>query len=386
MTLKHYCLLLLVPLAILGCARNPVTGEKEWQVVSEKEEIQIGNNVYHYLQQMEGGPYQAHPNIQEYVVTVGKKLAAASDRPDLPYQFVVLNDSVPNAWALPGGKIAIYRGLLVHLDSEASLAAVLAHEIVHAAARHGAKALERDILLSLGAQTIGAAAGESVGAALLMSAIQTGSHLITMKYSRSAESQADHYGMVYMQRAGYNPLAAVDLQKTFLALEKGRNPSWMEGLFASHPPSKERMEANAAFAKELGEDGIMGKEAYHEALAPLLEGQKAYDLGDEALAAIAKKNFPKALDLARQAQKIEPKEGLFSFLEGSALLALHHPDAAKEAFDRAIDLSAPNWAYLLARAQALQALGDISSAKKDAQESFRLLPTQEAKDLINPTP
>jgi predicted Zn-dependent protease len=95
---------------------------------------------------MQGGDYSLDPALTAYVAGVGQKLAAVSDRA-LPYEFVVLNSSVPNAWALPGGKIAVNRGLLMELQSEAELAAVLGHEIVHAAARHGALAMQRGILL-----------------------------------------------------------------------------------------------------------------------------------------------------------------------------------------------------------------------------------------------
>jgi predicted Zn-dependent protease len=84
------------------------------------------------------------------------KLVKVSDRPNLPFEFVVINDSVPNAWALPGGKLAINRGLLTELKSEAELAAVLGHEIVHAAARHGARSVEQGTLLAAGAAIIGA--------------------------------------------------------------------------------------------------------------------------------------------------------------------------------------------------------------------------------------
>ncbi|MDA8978789.1 M48 family metalloprotease, partial [bacterium] len=119
-----------------GCAVNPVTGEKELSLISERQEISLGENNYGPSRQSQGGDYYLDSELQAYITSVGRRLAAQSDRPDLPYEFVVLNNSVPNAWALPGGKIAINRGLLEYLDDESQLAAVLAHEIVHAAARH----------------------------------------------------------------------------------------------------------------------------------------------------------------------------------------------------------------------------------------------------------
>ena len=124
---------------LAACGVNPVTGKKEIQFVSEAQELKIGEQNYAPMRQAEGGDFDVLPEPTAYVNEVGQKLAAVADR-KLPYEFVVLNNSVPNAWALPGGKIAVNRGLLTELQSEAELAAVLGHEIVHAAARHGAKA------------------------------------------------------------------------------------------------------------------------------------------------------------------------------------------------------------------------------------------------------
>jgi len=121
-----------------GCATNPVTGKKELSFVGEDWELQVGAQQYSPGRQSQGGDYAADPRVVAYVNKVGQRLAAVSDR-QLPYEFKVINSDVPNAWALPGGKIAINRGLLVKMKSEAELAAVLGHEIVHAAAKHGAK-------------------------------------------------------------------------------------------------------------------------------------------------------------------------------------------------------------------------------------------------------
>jgi beta-barrel assembly-enhancing protease len=131
---------------LAGCGTNPVTHKRELQLVSESQEVSIGQENYAPARQQQGGDYIIDPELTAYVQSVGNKLAALSDR-QLPYEFVVLNDSVPNAWALPGGKIAFNRGLLYELNSEAELAAVLGHEIVHAAARHGAQKMETGMLL-----------------------------------------------------------------------------------------------------------------------------------------------------------------------------------------------------------------------------------------------
>ena len=129
-----------------GCTTNPVTGQQELALVSTEQEIALGRKNYGPYRQAEGGDYVLEPALTRYVNEVGQKLARVSDR-KLPYEFSVINDSTPNAWALPGGKIAINRGLLVELGSEAELAAVLGHEIVHAAARHTAQGIQRGWLL-----------------------------------------------------------------------------------------------------------------------------------------------------------------------------------------------------------------------------------------------
>ncbi len=121
-----------------ACSVNPVTGKSEIVLMSQADEIKMGQQAYLPAQQSQGGEYDVDPVLTEYVRNVGERLAEQAARP-LPYEFVVLNNSVPNAWAMPGGKIAINRGLLTELNSEAELAAVLGHEIVHADARHSAK-------------------------------------------------------------------------------------------------------------------------------------------------------------------------------------------------------------------------------------------------------
>ncbi|WP_232059099.1 M48 family metalloprotease [Kineobactrum salinum] len=231
-------ILALTSLNLTGCSTNPVTGESEFSLVSPAQEISIGEQQYLPSRQSQGGDYQVDRELSEYVNRVGQRLAAVSDS-DLPYEFSVLNNGVPNAWALPGGKIAINRGLLVELGSEAELAAVLGHEIVHAAARHGAQSVTRGTLLQ-GALVVGMiASADSEYSNLIVGGAQLGAQLISQSYGRDAEREADYYGIRYMLDAGYDPAAAVALQETFVRLSEGRSQAgWLEGLFASHPPHR----------------------------------------------------------------------------------------------------------------------------------------------------
>ena len=203
-----------------------------------------------------------------------RKLASARK---ITYEFVVLNNSVPNAWALPGGKIAVNRGLLLELNNEAELAAVLGHEIVHAAARHGAKSMERGMLLNVSIVGLGIATSGEDNAELIVGAAALGSQLVNQKYGRDAELESDFYGMKYMAKAGYDPAAAIQLQETFVRLSQGHQSNWLEGLFASHPPSQERVNANKATAKKLGVKGVLNGKIYQQKIAHLKKTAPAYE-------------------------------------------------------------------------------------------------------------
>src|SRR5690625_4051774 len=133
-----------------ACTVNPVTGDRQLSFLSAEQELALGQQHYVPSQQAQGGRYVVDPDLTVYVNQVGQGLADVSDRPGLPYEFVVLNNVVPNAWALPGGKMAINRGLLVYLEEESQLAAVLGHEVVHAAARHSASQLTRNLMFAYG--------------------------------------------------------------------------------------------------------------------------------------------------------------------------------------------------------------------------------------------
>lgn len=374
---------LFVVAALSACGVNPVTGKKELQFVSEAQELKIGEQYYAPTQQTEGGTFDVLPELSQYVNEVGQKLAAVSDRP-LPYEFVVLDNSVPNAWALPGGKIAINRGLLTELKNEAELAAVLGHEIVHAAARHGAKAQERGTLLQAGLALaqIGAAVGDVDRnvAGLVLQGAGLGAALVQTKYSREQELESDQYGMRYMKKAGYDPTGAVTLQETFvrLAEEGGRQQSWLEGLFASHPPSTERVAQNKRLLAELGAGGELGAERYQAKIAPLRKLEPAYEKHDEAIAAAQKNDFDTARRLAREAVDMQPNIGRFHQLLGDIELANKRPDAALPHYRKAMDLN-PNYfgSYLGAGIAQYQS-GDKTQAEQWLTRSIELLPTAPA--------
>ena len=381
---SRWTIALLLALALTGCATNPVTGKAELAFISEAQEIAIGRAQYASGQQMQGGVYIIDPELQAYVSDVGARLAAVSDR-SLPYEFVVLNSGVPNAWALPGGKIAVNRGLLTELQSEAELAAVLGHEITHAAARHGAQARERGMIAQGALLAAALAVGESEYSDYTRLAIGTaalGAQLVTQKYGRDAERESDRYGMVYMQRAGYDPKAAIDLQQTFVRLSERRTEHWLEGLFASHPPSVERVSNNRAFAAELGVGGDFGRARYQAAIAALKRRLPAYAALDEGRTALRNGDARAALGAANRALEIEPREARFHALAGDARNALGRSKEALLAYNRAIDLEPGYFAHYQARGFALLSLDRLGEAEQDFARANRLLPTAESSNAL----
>ncbi len=374
---RSFCLLL-CSAVLTACVVNPVTGQRELGLISEREEIAIGEQNYLAGQQMQGGRYTTDPVLNDYVTSVGKRLVAVSDRPGLPYEFVVLNNSVPNAWAMPGGKIAINRGLLIEMDSEAELAAVLGHEIVHAAARHSARQMERGLLLQLGVAAVAVGTRDESLAPLLVGGAAVAAGLLSQRYSREAELEADLYGMRYMHRAGYHPDAAVDLQRTFVRLSEGRQSSWLEGLFASHPPSMERVEANQRTAERLGREGRMDRERYQARIATLKATQSAYDAHDRARKALGEGDTDTARRLARQALEAEPREALFHGLLGDIALREEQPQQAVEHYEAALQRNNEYFAFHLGAGVAMQNLRNHARARAHLEESIRLLPTATA--------
>lgn len=363
--------------ALMSCSVNPVTGKQELAWVDENWERKIGEQHYSHQQQAGGGPYTIDPDLTLYVRSVGKKLAQYSKRSHLPYDFIVLNDSSPNAWALPGGKIAVNRGLLISLKDEAELAAVLAHEIVHADARHSAQSQEVGSLISVGqlaANVLLSNSGYS-NKALQQGIAYNGLYGQT-RYSRSRELEADLYGMQYMSAAGYNPEAAVSLQKTFVALSKGRQSDAFSALFASHPPSQSRVAANEQTAWSLKRGGERGKTRYQQEIKKLMDRKPAYDLSDKAKKAIGDKKYAEAIRLAEQAIKIEPKESEFYEVKGAAETKLNRSSVALKSFDQAIALNNQYYSPILRRGILRYELRSYESAERDLQASLLLAPTQ----------
>ena len=372
--------LFVVAVMIVGCSQNPVTREREFVPYSTAHEIKTGKTHYRSAQQAQGGRLTVSPSLEEYVARVGRRVAEVSDR-QLPYEFVVLNNGTPNAWALPGGKIAITRGLLLELENESELAAVLAHEVVHAAARHGARAMTRNLILQVAKLGVALGARKSKFANSIVGTSGLGMQLINRKYGRDAEREADHHGIRYMRAAGYDVRAAVTLQRKFLALKKGRKANWLKGLFATHPPSAERVKNNHASLTEFPTGGVVGRGPYDKALADLRTKRPAYVLADDARGEMDKAPL-KALRLVDRAIAHEPREALFHGLKGQIEARRSRFVPAVKAYSRAIKRDASYYKHFLGRGLAHDALGHRNKARRDLKRSMELLPTALASQAL----
>ncbi len=382
--IKHYVrpsVAVALMMLLSACGVNPVTHQRELQLVSQSEEISIGEQNYGPARQQQGGDYIIDPELTAYVQSVGNKLAAVSDR-KLPYEFVVLNDSVPNAWAMPGGKIAFNRGLLYELNSEAELAAVLGHEIVHAAARHGAQSMESGMLLQGAVMAAGVASQDNKYSNLIVGGAQMSSQLLSHKFGRDDESEADKYGMLYMKRAGYDPRAAVTLQETFVRLSNGGKSNFIDGLFATHPPSPERVAANKVTLAELGEGGEWGREIYAQKLGKLKATQPAYQDYDEGRQALAQGDVKNAAALVQKAIDAEPREARFQELLGDVAMAQKDANKALGYYSKAIDMQPGYFRPYVQSGVALDSLGRTAEAEPFLKRGNELLPTATGYNLM----
>lgn len=245
-----------VTLPLTGCSRNPATGELVLTLYSASSMTALGEEAAPQFTEEFGGKV-ADESLQAYVTEVGQRLAAQTeaDYPDYPWEFTLLDSDVVNAFALPGGKVFITRGLASRLSDESELAGVLGHEVGHVTAQHGNRRMSKQGLLAgglVGVQAVLQSTPEdsnarSVGE-VLVPAVQTGAGVLFLKYGRDEEIEADGLGVRYMGRAGYDPMGQARVMGVLASLGS-RSGGVVESLLASHPDPalrKERVERSIA--------------------------------------------------------------------------------------------------------------------------------------------
>lgn len=228
-----------VALLLTGCSTVPVTGRSQLLMISEQQEIRMG--LLGFREILEKEKLSSDPLVNARVEKIGRRIAAATGRSDYQWEFKVIeNDKIVNAFCLPGGKVAVYTGLLPVAQDDAGLAAVIAHEVAHAIARHGGERLSQEMVVAgLTAATVMAtsdARRRDRYAGLLGAGAAVG---FLLPYARLQEAEADRMGLVYMAKAGYDPRAALALWKRMAAQAKDRSqpPEWL----STHPADETRI-------------------------------------------------------------------------------------------------------------------------------------------------
>ena len=233
--------LLLVALSLVACETVPYTGRSQLQLISPQEESQMG--VQAYQQILAKAKVSSDSAASEMVTRVGKRIAAASGHPEYQWEYhLIQDDKQVNAFALPGGKVAVYTGILPVTRDENGLAVVLGHEIGHVVARHGGERMSQQMGVNTVVETLaGLSSGNPVVVQGVSAALGAGASVgLLLPWSRAQESEADHLGLILMAKAGYDPHAARDLWARMAELAS-KTPGKPPEFLATHPSETTRI-------------------------------------------------------------------------------------------------------------------------------------------------
>jgi predicted Zn-dependent protease len=239
-----YYLMILLLIAVQSCATVPHTQRRALILISPEQEAAIGEEAYREVLSQE--KMSANKKWVLIVDRVGRNLARVCDKPNMAWEFKLIESKQMNAFCLPGGKVAVYTGIMKVAKNEAGLAAIMGHEIAHAIARHGAERMTQVLLVNMGMSLADVSLKNSQHRDVILAAIGAGANLgVLLPYSRKHETEADHIGTIYMARAGYDPNEAVTLWERFAEAEQARVPAFL----STHPASRERAEALRTIAQ-----------------------------------------------------------------------------------------------------------------------------------------
>ncbi len=351
---------------LAGCATDPITGQTQLMLVSEESEVQIDRKNSPSQFSADYGTIQDKA-LNSYINLTGKKIASITHRPKMPYYFQGVNAAYVNAYAFPGGSIAATRGILVNLDNEAELAALLGHELGHVNARHTAEQMSKGVLTSVVVGGLSAYAGtknqtygkiaEGIG--------MTGSVMLLASYSRDNEREADALGLEYMVKAGYSPDGFIGLMDMLKKMSKNK-PGTIALMFSTHPMSDERYDTAVKNAENsygssrklpLFRDRYMDNTARLRALKPAIE---EIQNGDSEM---GKQNYRNAETHFKNALLFAPADYAGLVMMSKCLLiqekyseALRYAETAKDVYP--------------GEAQAHQISGFARMKKKDFESAY----------------
>ncbi len=353
--------------ALSGCAASPIGGGAILVGMSEDEEKQVDRQVAAQQFSQDLGAVQDEA-LNRYVGEIGRRLDANTHRPQMPYSYRVLNANYVNAYTFPGGSIGVTRGILVDLDNEAELAALLGHELGHVNARHAARQQGQAMVTQVamtGVNIVGALAG--VGS-LTDIGTQLGASVLLSSYSRSNEREADELGQEYMVRAGYPATGMVGLQQMLVEQQK-ESPGLLQTMFSTHPMSSERRDtarqlAESKYASSTQRDP--GRERYMDSTAALRRIRPTIEACQKGDVAMAGKAYAKAEEQYLRAVKLTPNDYAANLLLAKCL-STQDKDAQALDYARAAARIYPQ------EAQAQKLIGVIALAQKDPALAYEHL-------------
>jgi predicted Zn-dependent protease len=355
---------------LAGCAINPVTGKKQLMLVSEDWEIQVDRQNSPHQFSTDYGKLQDEA-LNRYIQQVGAAMIPHTHRPKMPYSFQGINATYINAYAFPGGSIAATRGILLSIESEAALSALIGHELGHVNARHTAEQMSKGTLIQAIAGGISVYAGTKGDTYGQLASIfgMLGSGALLASYSRDNEREADRLGMTYMVNSGYGTEGIVQLMTMLNSLHKGSSDA-VSILFSTHPMSQERYNtavslADSEFNYAKGQplyrerymdntaglrkiktaiekfqqaEELMAKGSYDKAEGSFKEGLKTAPSDYAGLLMMAKcqyaqKKYEQALSFSEQAKQVYPKEAQANHISGLSKIKLKKFDQAVEEFN-----------------------------------------------------
>ncbi len=232
---------------LVGCATAPITGRRQFMLISESTEISQGEEAYRAI--LRQSVISHNPEATRIVRKVGEKIARVANKPNYQWEFTVIDDpEMANAFAVPGGKVAVYTGIFPAAQDEAGLAVVMGHEVAHALARHGAERMSQNMVVQLGGVGLGMALG---GNPQVMQAYGIGTSVgLILPFGRSQELEADRIGLRLMAEAGYDPRVSLKLwermEKESVAQGKGAPPNYL----STHPGYEKRTQQLRAWIPE----------------------------------------------------------------------------------------------------------------------------------------
>lgn len=255
---------------LAGCMTNPTTGERQFNLISMEQEIQMGREADEQIGQTMG--LYPDKELQAYVSDIGLAMGESSEWPDLPWTFSVVDEATVNAFALPGGYIYVTRGILAHFNNEAQLAGVLGHEIGHVTARHAATRMSKSQVAQLG---VGLAMVIDPDLQRVAPLAGAGMQLLFLSFSRTDENEADELGVRYMTDMGYDPEALIGVMETLRQVSEAGGGSRLPEWQASHPYPENRKENIRGHIHKLEPQGYQsnGRDDYLNKIDGIVYGE-----------------------------------------------------------------------------------------------------------------